>query len=739
MRFVQKNDLISSADGTTYVRVLDRGPVFSWVITTFPETDLPHEESTHLLDSMISFMVQGGKRPAKREITRKMRTKAAADHQRLAPVLEDDRMLYTRQGRWAAYQALKLKDSNLTFKVFLRLVRAWFAGGRTEEAFLPRWDDCGHSVALDLTQVVHASYPKAMSAVVAYASKIELPESNAPPSKKSLPGRPRQAESGPSTFFRVNFDALVMFRHYHEIKRNTAGMSLKKVHSDMLTNHFSNLDPFGREVLWDERRLPSLDQFTYWYRQLYSHEQRRRTQGTNRKFDLTERPILGDEMSLAAYAGALGHADATIWNFYIRSRFPDRGVIGAPVVFRIRELRTGMLLGLSVSLENANWMCAASAIANAMEDKVAFCRKYGIDISEDDWPVRGLPGTIEADGGETNNTKPARFIKLTGCQLNNMPRHRPDLRGGNESDWNTLEVSMAGDTPGAVIAKWEERTGTDWKIRGTLDIDSFTELLLAHELRKMKQPRTDVLLTPEMIAAGVDGSSLSMWNYSMQYEGGGLMQFEQRAVQLSLLSLDSGSIRADGIYFQGIYYQCDDAGMLTAYARARKRGTQPVDIAYDERLVDDIWIYQPLESEMYLRCTLNLRYESQRDFAGKRFAEVRQLFRKRKENQTGDTQSRLQEEADFRARQARLLARSADETRAADTPDQSKSQKKAGIAARREEERNVHSPHIALRPDGPRVTEELQSASPPSLSSNAEDSEAADYQAFLNKLNGETT
>lgn len=39
------------------------------------------------------------------------------------------------------------------------------------------------------------------------------------------------------------------------------------------------------------------------------------------------------------------------------------------------------------------------AIANAASDKMKYCAEYGIEISVDEWPCRGVPGAILGDRG----------------------------------------------------------------------------------------------------------------------------------------------------------------------------------------------------------------------------------------------------------------------------------------------------------------------------------------------------
>uniref|UniRef100_UPI001EF29BAA hypothetical protein n=1 Tax=Acidithiobacillus ferrooxidans TaxID=920 RepID=UPI001EF29BAA len=59
------------------------------------------------------------------------------------------------------------------------------------------------------------------------------------------------------------------------------------------------------------------------------------------------------------------------------------------VVYVVIDALSRMITGLYVGLEGPSWLGAMMALANAASDKKAFCRKYGISISDEDWPCKG--------------------------------------------------------------------------------------------------------------------------------------------------------------------------------------------------------------------------------------------------------------------------------------------------------------------------------------------------------------
>ena len=64
-----------------------------------------------------------------------------------------------------------------------------------------------------------------------------------------------------------------------------------------------------------------------------------------------------------------------------------------------------MICGIYIGLESGSYTGAMMALLNATMNKVEYCRQYGIEIEEKDWPVHYLPEAIIADRGELEGRK----------------------------------------------------------------------------------------------------------------------------------------------------------------------------------------------------------------------------------------------------------------------------------------------------------------------------------------------
>ncbi|MDG0853702.1 Mu transposase C-terminal domain-containing protein [Roseateles puraquae] len=370
------------------------------------------------------------------------------------------------------------------------------------------------------------------------------------------------------------------------------------------------------------------------------------------------------------------------------------------MVFRIRCKRSGMLLGIAVSLVSASWTVAAAAIANCVEDKVAFCAKYGITIKPEDWPVRGLPAEFEFDRGETNNSHPEPFTAKTGIRVRNLQGSRPDMKPGVESDFNTLQIRLNGKTPAASVKDWEHKQHAAWKLEAELDVHQFMKTLLLHELDRMKKRRDNVVLPSKMVAMGMTSSPLNFWRYSVLEESGGLSRWSLDEVQFLLMRRCHGTITEHGVDFKGCIYLNAQLEADDAFAMTKRHGRKQVTIAYDERLVDKVFIthIRNVELPTPYECQLNDKLDHQLDYFGRCFAEVNEL----RDRQAINNEEARQEEFDSTRRTVteheETVAEAVADTQGAPYRG-SKAQQKRDLPAQRRAEGHRTEAEAAFRPN----------------------------------------
>ncbi len=657
----------------------------------------PHREPTSSIQTNYELVPEGKSKP----LRKKAMDHADAVYMRFECALVNVRRLLTSKGRVAALEELRESDPALSPKVFYKVIRRWLEGGAVVPALAGQW--CTKRAKLSIDGVKEMNYEGAVNQVRAQSSQL-MTRGYAPRTAKdhTSTGSPRKrAVSERPTLFAVDKNALRVFLHFIIKHRDQPGSTLPARYTEMLDDVFATASPLGGSIRWPDFATPSFRQFEHWYYELTSFRDRSVLHAGKQDWNLNGRATLLQAVSAAYTAGAVGSLDATIWPVELVTDDDEARYIGPPVVFRIRDRDYGTLIGLAVSLETASWMGAATAIANCNEPKVAFCASLDIDIDEEDWPVQGLPAVIEADCGETHNSKPDAFITITRTDLKNLQIARGDLKPGVESDWHVLQVALCDMTPGAVIARYEQITMRKWRMQGRMTLRQFTRMLVVQELKKMHTIRPDLKLPKEMTAAGVDTSSLSMWNWSVANRGGGLRSFDHDTVRLSLLTIEKGSVTPDGLLFRGLLYIADELALAHAYERARTSRRRTVDVAFDSRLVDNVYIVigDPKRPSDHVVCSLNVDRVDQTGLLGRTFREVSQI-RKQQERQnsarTREVQPKISKWTAVQKSIADEATRRVEAIRASSST--SPSALEAARPAARKEEMNTSSPSQALRP-----------------------------------------
>ena len=153
-------------------------------------------------------------------------------------------------------------------------------------------------------------------------------------------------------------------------------------------------------VIQDKEKIPTMRQFRYWFNEEFGIEESIISREGKKKFERDHRAILGSSTYETIGPGSRYQIDATVANVYLISNYNSDWIIGRPIVYYVIDVFTHMITGVYIGLEGPSWAGMMMAIANSVSDKEEFCIKYGIEISNEQWPSAHLPEVILGDRGE---------------------------------------------------------------------------------------------------------------------------------------------------------------------------------------------------------------------------------------------------------------------------------------------------------------------------------------------------
>ncbi|WP_368901894.1 Mu transposase C-terminal domain-containing protein [Oceanobacillus oncorhynchi] len=422
-------------------------------------------------------------------------------------------------------------------------------------------------------------------------------------------GRPRKVQDIFGSGINIDENIKKVFRlaaeKYYLTKRD---VSVRFAYEQMIKEFFKE------ELEESPGKLPTYYQFLYWLRkeQKLSKEIIRRT--GKRNYDLNFRPVLGSSKSEVRSPGEKIQIDATIADVYLVSEFNREWVIGRPVLYFCKCVWSSMIVGFHVGLEGPNFEQARLALMNIVEDKVEYCKQFDIEINKKEWPTAYLPNSIVADRAELLSNASNLLTEKLNVRIENTGAWRGDLKSLIERQFGLLTNEVVKPLlPGAVDKDFGKRGTKDHRLSGKLTLDEFKKIIIKYILYFNNQYVMESFIRDEeMIKEEVEPIPINLWEWGMKNRSGRLRKISKELMMLHMLPNGNATVTESGIRFRHMLYSSELALKEQWFVKARYDSSWKIDIVYDPRNMDKIYIQNP-DNNSYEVCPLlehQLRYKN---------------------------------------------------------------------------------------------------------------------------------
>jgi len=102
--------------------------------------------------------------------------------------------------------------------------------------------------------------------------------------------------------------------------------------------------------VWDDSKIPSYDQFYYWFKKLEDPKLDIQLRHSDKEFNLNHRPLLSNSALETDGPGTRFQVDATIADIYLVSSFDRNLIIGRPVVYGVVDVYSRLMTGIYVNI-----------------------------------------------------------------------------------------------------------------------------------------------------------------------------------------------------------------------------------------------------------------------------------------------------------------------------------------------------------------------------------------------------
>ncbi|WP_429087345.1 hypothetical protein [Brassicibacter mesophilus] len=339
--------------------------------------------------------------------------------------------------------------------------------------------------------------------------------------------------------------------------RRKEKLSLTETYNLMLREFFSDKyyeDGQEQYKVWDKSRIPTYYQFYYWFRKLQNIEKDISFRISDKEYNLKHRPLLSNSTIETNGPGTRFQIDATIADIYIVSSLNRNRIIGRPVVYAIIDVYSRLVTGIYVGLEGPSWLGAMMALDNMITDKVEFCERHGIEITEEQWPSQYLPEIIIADRGEFEGYSVENLINNLNIKIENTSPYRGDLKGIVERSFRTVNEKIKHKTPGAIQKEYRERGDRDYRLDATLTLEEFTQIYIKMVLHHNHKMKVDYPVDKDMISDELTPTPINLWNWGIENKKGRLRVVDRDIMRLNILPKGKASVSRAGLKFKNLYY-----------------------------------------------------------------------------------------------------------------------------------------------------------------------------------------
>lgn len=429
-------------------------------------------------------------------------------------------------------------------------------------------------------------------------------------------------------------------------------------------------------------KLPSYNQFLYWIRKSENVSEQIIKRRGKRRYELQYRPVLGSVQQEVRSPGQKVQIDSTITDLHLVSEFDRQAIIGRGILFYVKDVFSRMILSVHVCLEGPNFEQARIALMNMVENKVDFCKRFGIDITESEWPTAHLPECIVADRAELLSNASTTLTDQLNIKIENSPPFRGDFKQLVEQQFAILNRQVKPLLKGTIQPDFGERGARDYRLSSVLTLKELEKIVILSAIYYNNNFIIEnYVRDEEMIEAGVEPIPVKLWEWGMKNRAGRLRKISKEQLMLTLLPTSTATISGHGINWKRMFYSSAKALKEQWFVKARMSGSYKVTITYDPRDVSFIYLHDK-DTHTFERCYL---LEHQSRYKDKTIEDVQHLQESEQRIKQQNKMSGLKEKINL-IEEVEEIVKEAEKQSKRDRTNVSKNQRLKGIKDNKKKE-----------------------------------------------------
>lgn len=420
-------------------------------------------------------------------------------------------------------------------------------------------------------------------------------------------------------------------KYYYSSRR----ASLRNAYDLMLVAKYTDDEGKLRE------KYPTWGQFRYFfYSKARNSVKKVISQNGIGYYQRNTRPLYGSANQGQENIGVY-QLDATVADIHLVSRQNRKQVIGRPNIYLAVDTATRLITGMYVGLDSGEEAVMA-LLRQAACDKMEYCKRYGIDITPEQWPNSGLPGEIVTDRGkEFISSRMDEICARYGIVSTGLPPYRPELKGLVESALGAIQERYKHQLVhlGVIDDDFQQKGLPDYRREAALNIYEFTQVVIHAILYyNAAHVQKSYIRSAEMAEDGIKPIAADLWRWHAERDRSIVIPISDEYVCHVLLPRGTGYFTRRGLEFRHLTYFNHDYD--TRCAAAGLNGKEQAQVAYDPQSTNCIYL---LEDGEYIALELT---PAKKQFKGATYTEVQAFLqnerRIKRELQERETAGRVE-------------------------------------------------------------------------------------------------
>jgi hypothetical protein len=304
------------------------------------------------------------------------------------------------------------------------------------------------------------------------------------------------------------------------------------------------------------------------------------------------RGIAGSARDGLIAVGMQAVCDTTTNDAYLKSVTSRLKTVGPVNRLLITESRSNLIIGLHCGFDAPSARTFLLAVAHGASSKVDFCARFGVTITEEEWPASAAR-TYLGDNGEYRNELSRQALDQFGSSVDNIPSGQPRFNGVAESKHHRLHARLDHQLDGTTLGQPRRRGKPHPAINACVNYFEYMRELIREILYHNNEERVPHLLDAEMRRAQVVPTRISIYRWLV--ERGYVVDFvpDVTTLRAHLYPAVPATLTESGVYLlredkgerseriPNVRYMADCLVELGLLEQARRKGNRRITVRCD--------------------------------------------------------------------------------------------------------------------------------------------------------------